>query len=158
MNPGSQQQEWTVITVRLWSREEVTKALAYIRVILRSLRENWLDMQQARLEIQRIDARPGRLDRKGMIHREETCAEADKSQTRLEEALLELLGLDIFCIDPAGGLALIPFRQNDELAWYLFELFCPNGVESWRYHSDPLEARRQLREIEQLFSLAPIQS
>jgi hypothetical protein len=56
--------------------------------------------------------------------------------------------MDVYCLDPAGGLALIPFRKGDNLAWYVADLFEPDGLRTWRYHHDPLSERRPITDAE----------
>ena len=50
----------------------------------------------------------------------------------------------MYCADPIAGLAFIPFVHNEQLAWYVYDLFEPNTIRSWRYHADPLTFRRML--------------
>jgi hypothetical protein len=142
----------------MWTYAEAVAALPYLRSIVRSLREHRLERQQARLRVQRIDARPGRPSRQLLLLRAEAGQEADRADERFDEALNELLALNVSCLDPANGLALIPFRQGDELAWFVFDLFAPRGLDAWRFHADPLSMRRQLGEpldtdlVDQVFS------
>jgi hypothetical protein len=142
----------------MWTYPEAVAALPYLRSVLRSLREHWLQWQQARLRVRRIDARPGRPDRHALIVRAEAGRDAERAEGQYEEALAELLALNISCLDPAKGLALIPFRQGDELAWYILDLFAPRGLDAWRLDSDPLPTRRPLGEpfdtalVDQVFS------
>jgi hypothetical protein len=70
--------------------------------------------------------------------------ELDEAGVRFEETIKELNAIDVCSLDPAQGLALIPFAKNDELAWYVFDLFAPQGMKAWRFHEDPLESRRPL--------------
>jgi len=133
-------------TLRLWTYAEAVKALPYLRAIVRSLRERWLHLQQVRLQVRRLDARPGRPDRQALISRAEAAQEAALAEGHFNEALRELEALDVYCLDPARGLALIPFRRGDDLAWFVFDLFAPQGLEAWRFHADPLETRRPLVE------------
>jgi hypothetical protein len=72
--------------------------------------------------------------------------ELEQAVIRLEETFVELKAIDVYCIDPVNGLALIPFGKGDELAWYVFDLFAPQGLEAWRLHGDPLEMRRPLEQ------------
>jgi hypothetical protein len=55
------------------------------------------------------------------------------AEGHFNEALRELEALDVYCLDPAKGLALIPFRQGDDLAWFVFDLFAPQGLDGWRF-------------------------
>jgi hypothetical protein len=135
------------IALRVWTYPEAVAALPYLRSVVRSLREHWLDWQQARLRVRRIDARPGRPGREVLLLRAEAGRDAKRAEERFEETLDELLALDVACLDPAKGLALIPFRQVDALAWFVFDLFAPRGLEAWRFHADPLPTRRPLAEL-----------
>ena len=133
------------ITLRLWTYTEAVKALPYLRALVRSLREHWLHLQRARLQAQRLDARPGRPDRQALILRAEAAREAELAEDSFHEALGELKALDVHLLDPACGLALIPFRRGDDLAWFVFDLFDARGLVGWRFHSDPLETLRKVR-------------
>jgi hypothetical protein len=103
-------------------------------------------LQLARQQIERLDSRPGRPDRQSLIRRAAAVQEVDQADTKLEETFDELEAIDVYCLDPAQGLALIPFGKGDELAWYVFDLFSPQGLEAWRFHGDPLETRRPLEQ------------
>lgn len=134
----------SAITIRLWTYVRALKAAPYLRVSIRSLRERWLLIQRLQREVQRIDARPGRPDRRIMISRAETLEDLEAAEQDFIETVNELLNLDVYCVDPVQGVALIPFAQDENLAWFVFELFAPEGLVAWRYHADPLEARRFL--------------
>jgi len=134
------------VSLRLWTYDEAIKALPYLRGVAQSLRDHWLEMQQAKSTVRQIDARPGRPDRRALIAREEADRQAERANDAFETAVNELLHLSVYCLDPIRGQALIPFRQGDELAWYVFDLFAPDGLESWRFHQDPVDTRRPLAE------------
>lgn len=144
MSEQRNQEAEATIALRLWTYAEAVKAVPYLRSIVRSLREHWLEAQRARLQVRRIDARPGRPDRQTLLWREAAEREAERAEESLEETLNELLALDVYGLDPVKGLALIPFRQGDDLAWFIFDLFAPHGLAGWRFQADPLETRRQL--------------
>ena len=59
----------------------------------------------------------------------------------------ELGRLDVYCIDALAGVAFIPFVHEDQLAWYVFDLFSETMLDAWRYHEDPLETRRPIAEV-----------
>jgi hypothetical protein len=133
--------------MQLWTYSQAQKAVSYLRSILRSLRNDWLKMQQEHRTLQRIDARPGRADRNLMIARQETSRNFELAKAQFDETWEELTSVNVYCLDPALGLAMLPFRQGDELAWFVFDLFSDEGVESWRFHSDPFEKRRSLADV-----------
>jgi hypothetical protein len=130
----------------LWNYAAALKAVPYFRAVVRSLREHWLQAQGARRQIERLDARPGRPDRQTVIQRAQAARDAEQAQREFAETLDELKVLDVYCLDPAQGLALIPFRQGNDLAWFVFDLFTPTGVEAWQLDTDPPERRRLLTE------------
>ena len=133
-------------TQRLWSYEAALRAVPYLRAVVRSLREDWLHLQSVRRQIQRLDSRPGQPDRQTLIRRAAAVQELDQADIKLEETFDELKAIDVYCLEPAQGLASIPFSKGNELAWYVFDLFSPQGLEAWRFHGDPLEKRRPLEQ------------
>jgi hypothetical protein len=136
----------SAITLRLWTYAEAVKALPYLRALVRSLRERWLHLQGVRREVAHLEARPGRPDRQALILRADAAREAELAGDSFHETLGELKALDVHSLDPARGLALIPFRWGDQLAWFAFDLFAPQGLDAWRFHTDALETRRPLPE------------
>jgi hypothetical protein len=149
------QQKKSVVKIRLWSYAEAVKGVPYLRTVLQSVREHWLDMRQAKRQLQRIDARPGRPDRRALIVRQEVEQESRSALARLEETFAELMKMSVYLLDPAGGVALIPFHGKTGMAWLVFDLFSPDGLDGWRYHTDPLETRRPMEEIQQQELTAP---
>jgi|SRR5262245_21606917 len=133
----------TLRAIRLWTYPEAAKALPYLRSITNSLRDHWLELQSKQLDAKRLQdiPRPGRRE---LIALEEASEDVRQAENKFEDALAELMKQDVFLLDPVQGLALIPFQQEEELAWYVFDGFAENAVTSWRYHKDPLETRRPM--------------
>jgi hypothetical protein len=142
MRKHDHQEAKSTSELRLWIHAEAVTAVPYLRALAGSLREHWLEMQQARRQIQRLDARPGRPDRQTLLLRESAGREAELAEDRVVETLHELTDLDVFCRDPAKGLILVPCQEGGDVAWFVFDLFAPQGQELSRFHADPLEARR----------------
>ena len=132
--------------LRLWTHADAEKALPYVRSIMGSLREHWLDVHRAKRHLRRLDRKPGRPDRTALLDRAHAAQDSDLAADRFDESLRELMALDIYCVDPVEGLALIPFRKGEELAWFVFDLFVPERLLTWRLHNDPMETRRPLTE------------
>jgi hypothetical protein len=132
--------------LRLWTHIDAEKALPYVRSIMGSLREHWLDVHRAKQHQRRLDRKSGRPSRAALLEREGATQDSDSAVDRFDESLGELMALDIYCVDPVEGLALIPFRKGEELAWFVFDLFLPERLETWRLHNDPMEMRRPLAE------------
>jgi hypothetical protein len=134
-------------TVRPWTYEQAISALPYVRSLVRAAREHRLHAQGHDLRAERLASRPGRPDRNALIAREDAREEARKENVRFEEALEELVAIDVYCVDPLGGVAFIPFVREDQLAWFVFDLFGRDALSGWRYHDDPVETRRPISEV-----------
>ena len=130
--------------MHLWSWDEVVKAIPYMTSIVGSLREHWLDVLTAERAIDKAADQHGPATRKQMIDQQTHQDEKQRAQVKFDDALEELTKMDVFLLDPIRGLALIPHRHDDELAWYIFDHFTPRGCIGWRYHSDPMDQCRPL--------------
>jgi hypothetical protein len=135
-------------TLQVWSLAQARNALPYITSVMNSLREQKLEAQAQQRRAQKLANRPGRPDRGSIIALEDARAAGRKAEEGFDNALHELHFLDIYCVDPIEGCALIPFVHDKQLAWFVYDLFAPDALRSWRYHSDPLETRRPLDELE----------
>jgi Uncharacterized conserved protein (DUF2203) len=134
-------------TIQVWTYDQARQVLPYVESIMRSLRERQLEAQEHHLSASRLADKPGRPDRATLVAREETLGAAHEAEARVHEALEELHTLDIYCLDPVQGLALIPFAQENQLAWYIFDLFDGDFLRYWRFHRDPLEMRRPIADV-----------
>jgi hypothetical protein len=131
-------------TLRLWTFEDAQAAVPYLSSVVRSIREHHLAILGKRRELQAIADRPGRPDRKVLIEEQEGRRELQRSEQEYQDALEELAELDVQPLDAGQGTALVPFVHDEQLAWYVFDLFDSQPIRSWRYQSDPDETRRKL--------------
>jgi hypothetical protein len=76
--------------------------------------------------------------------RQNASLEAELTQERFNQTLAELKAIHARSIDPARGLAWIPFREGDELAWIILDLFAPQPLAGWRLQGDPVDTLRPL--------------
>ena len=134
-------------TISLWDYPRAHKALPYLRSVAQSLRDHWLDVQGKRLQVTRLSCQPGRPDRTALISGELAAEEKAQAEDRFTDALNELVGIDVYLFDPVRGLAFIPFQREQELAWFVFDLFDSDDLKTWRFHKDPLEMRRPIAEV-----------
>ena len=130
--------------MRLWDWSEATKAAPYLRSVIGSLREHWLEVLNAERQLQLSTNKKCPARRRQLLDEQTRQDDRQRAQTKFDDALHELNNVDVFLLDPAKGLALIPFRKEDDLAWYVFDHFAAPGVIGWRYHSDPIEECRAL--------------
>ena len=147
--PSNEKSTASKNTLRLWTYTEAQAAIPYLASLMRSLREHRLEAQRLRLEAQRLAAKPGRPDRAALLIHQEAIRAASDAEGRFQEALEELQALDIYCFDAIRGQALVPFVQNKQLAWFIYDLFDSEPLLFWRYHSDPLDRRRPVSEAKE---------
>lgn len=133
-------------TIQPWTYEQACRVLPYLRSIVGSIREHRLDALSEHVRVRRLQERSGRPDRSLLLEMETTTRAARAADDRFQTALEELHTLDIYCLDPLRGEAIIPFVHDNQLAWYVFDLFDDEPFRFWRYHSDPLEKRRPIAE------------
>src|SRR5262245_45838480 len=100
--------------IRLWTLPQAHKALPYLRSITGSLRDHWLEAQGKRVDLTRMHRALGRPDRTKIIAEELACEEKSEAEERFSEDLQELMGLDVYLLDPLRGLAFIPFQKDSE--------------------------------------------
>lgn len=129
-------------TIQTWTYEQAQAAAPYVSSILRSLREHALEALLYYRRAKRIADRPGRPNRSAIIAQQEAEREARRADDRFHDDLAELQEVDIYILDPIQGSALVPFVYNDQLAWYIFDLFDAQPLRFWRYQSDPDDTRR----------------
>jgi hypothetical protein len=134
-------------TIHVWTYEQARQAQPYVASILRSLREAYLDARIHERARKRLAQRPGRPTRVDLIDQDEAGRGAERGYARLQEVLQELQELDLYSLDPLGGVALIPVLHDNQLAWLVFELFADDPLRFWRFHKDSLDTRRPVAEM-----------
>jgi len=134
-------------TLQVWTYEQARSVIPYVRSIMKSLRDIQIESQNHSLRAERLAKRAGRPDRDRIINQQEALESADEASERFRRTLADLHDLDIYCLDAIRGLALIPFAQNKQLAWYVFDLFDKDPLLHWRFHDDPLETRRSVADL-----------
>jgi len=132
--------------IRTWTYAQAMAALPYVASVMRSVRERRLEAVRLQLQGRRLARAPGRADRSKIIAQEEAAHAVRLAEDRFQEAIEELEPLDIYCLHPIHGEALVPFVHDEQLAWFVFDLFEPDHLRFWRYHSDALETRRPIAE------------
>jgi hypothetical protein len=145
-HPKKAKQRATALQV--WTFAQAQAAVPYIASIVRSIREHALEALNQANTARRIASQPGRPDRDTLIAQQEAEQAAHRSDDRFQEAVNELQNLDIYCLDPIQGLVLIPFVQDEQLAWYIFDLHDAPQLRFWRFQSDPEDTRRPITPLQ----------
>src|SRR5579872_871217 len=136
-----------VTTLKIWEYLDACKAVPYLRSLVQSLREGWLQLRQSQRAVERAQACPRRPNRDAFIQLEESQRDLLRAEAGLEEIVGEMILVSVYSIDSGAGLAVISFLYGELLVWYVFDLFDPEGFVGWRLHSNPLETRRPLAEL-----------
>ncbi len=136
-------------TVPVWTYAQAKSASPYLASIMRSVRDHHIDAHRHELDAKQLAEAPGRPDRKSLIAYADATQESGRARDRLAEALDELHCLGIDCLDPVQGTALIPFANEKQLAWFIYDLFDDEPLRFWRLHNDPLETRRPIETIKE---------
>jgi uncharacterized protein DUF2203 len=130
--------------IQVWTFAQAQTAVPYISSIVRSLREYALDLQKNKLLLEKLGQLSGRPKRDTLIAEQDARAEMSRAEHDLQDAADELQALDIYTLDPIRGQALVPFVHDEQLAWYIFDLFDASPFRFWRFQSDPDETRRPI--------------
>ncbi|MFO0866863.1 MAG: DUF2203 family protein [Gemmataceae bacterium] len=138
--------------IRLWTLPQADHAVPYLRSVVTSLRDSWLDAQKERLRKDRLAKE--KPDRSHLMALEDAKNDFTKARDSVQDAVRELRRIDVFPLDPIHGTVLIPFQKEDNLAWYVFDLFDEKGLAGWRYHQDPIEQRRPMTEVDKVLPQA----
>jgi hypothetical protein len=131
-------------TIHVWTYAQAQAATPYIASVVRSIREHALEALSQQRLARRLADRPGRPDRAAIIEQQEAEAAARRADEQFQDAVNELQDLDIYCLDPLQGQVLVPFVHDEQLAWYIFDLFDTPPFRFWRFQSDPDDTRRPI--------------
>jgi len=135
-------------TLRVWTYAQAQAARPYVASVVSSLREHGLEALAQQQRARALATRPGRPDRDTLIAQQDAERLGREAEDRFQDAVAELQELDIYSLDPLKGLALIPFIHNDQLAWYVFDLFDPQPFRFWRFQTDPEDTRRPVTALQ----------
>ncbi len=133
---------------QLWTYARAQGACPYVRSVVASLREHFLAVQSASRRLAQLEQKPGRPDRQTLITQHEIRQELHKAQEQLDDATADLDSLNIFVLHPVQGQVLLPFVHNDQLAWYVFDLFDARPLRFWRFQDDSLDTRRPITSLQ----------
>lgn len=133
-------------TIQVWTYEQARSLVPYLTSILDSMREARLEAQAHAGRVKKLEARPGRADRTLLLDLESEKTKSREAEERFHKAQEELQQLDVYCVHPVQGLALIPFVNEDQLAWFIFDRFDTEPLRYWRYHLDPVGVKHPIEE------------
>lgn len=130
--------------VQVWSYGQTIKALPYLLEVLRSLRENYLEMRFANHRLMKIDKSAKKPDRSVFIAKQDAQMECDVTSSKVAQDVAELESMGMVVVSPENAIIGIPFIEEDQLAWFIFSLFEKDYLVGWRFTSDPQDTRRTI--------------
>src|SRR5262249_3441358 len=107
-------------TIHPYTFTQAQRVLPYLRSIVQSLRDHHLEARARQREARLLLSRPGRPNRDTLVALAEAQQAARAAEDRFQHSLDELHTLDIYCLDPVRGEAIIPFVHDNQLAWFIF--------------------------------------
>jgi len=140
--------------MHLWTRSDAVKAVPYLRSIIASLRECYLEVMNAERQVKLANQKKSATRLQQILDQEKRDDDLERARTKFNDALDELTKVGVFLLEPVHGFALIPFRKGDDLAWYVFDLFATSGLVGWRNHSDPIDACRDMSSLDEAVAVA----
>jgi hypothetical protein len=135
--------------IQVWTLTQAESAVPYISSIVRSLREHALDVHRLKLTLGKLNQLSGRPKRDTLIAEQEMKQDLSRAEQEFQDAADELQALDVYTLDPIRGQALVPFVHDEQLAWYIFDVYDANPFRFWRFQSDPEETRRPITSKQQ---------
>lgn len=136
-------------TLQVWSLNQARSAIPYLTSVIRSMRDFALQSKSCRHRVVCLARQHGRPTRANLIALQEAERDAREAETRYLDASADLEALDVFTLDPIRGQALIPFVHEEQLAWFVFDLFEPKPLRFWRFQADPDDTRRPITPTQQ---------
>jgi hypothetical protein len=131
-------------TIQVWTLEKARSLQPYLISIIDSMREARLEGQAHATRVAKLGARHGRPKRDQIIEIADEKTMVEEASERFRMAQEELQQLDVYCIHPVQGWALIPFVNEEQLAWFIFDRFAQDPLRFWRYNVDPLDVQRAI--------------
>jgi hypothetical protein len=134
-------------TIPVWTYEQARKAVPYLTSVMQTVREYRIEAKRHYRKARQLAHAPGRPDRAALMAHQDSLHEGRRANDRFHEALNELHAMGVYCLDPVRGESLVPFAHGQQLAWFVFDMFDPDPLRFWRFHSDPLDKRRPIGEL-----------
>jgi hypothetical protein len=128
--------------IQIYTYAQAQSVAPYLAAVVRSLRDHTVEALACRRRLARLEGRPGRPGRDALIARQDLERQAARAEDNLRDAALELQALDVYPLDPVRGQALVPFVHEEQLAWFVFDLFDEQPLQFWRFQTDPEDTRR----------------
>lgn len=139
-----------MIRLHPWTLERARSAGGYLRQVLGSLREAYLDHAAAAHRLNKLEHRPGKVDTKTLLDIEAQKSNLETHHNRIVEAVTEMAAMGAVPGPMYQGIAFLPVVNNKRLAWLIVDLFDDATLVGWRWHGEPESVKRPISDWEAL--------
>ncbi len=139
-----------VVQLNPWTLMRARSAVNYLRQVLGSLREAYLEHRNASHRLHKLEHRPGRQNTALLVDIDDCKKLQNDSHARIVESVSELAALGAVPGPMHQGIAFLPVVNNKRLAWLIVDIFDDATLSGWRWHGEPESIKRPIREWEAL--------
>ncbi len=139
-----------MIRLNPWTLERARLAGRYLRQVLGSLREAYLDHAAAAHRLNKLEHRHGKADTKILLDMEAQKTSLESNHNRIVEAVSEMAAIGAVPGPMHKGIAFLPVVNNKRLAWLIVDLFDESTLAGWRWHGEPESVKHPISEWEAL--------
>ena len=139
-----------MIRLNPWTLERARSAGRYLRQVLGSLREAYLDHAAAAHRLNKLEHRHGKADTKILLDMDAQKTSLETHHNRIVEAVTEMAAIGAVPGPMHQGIAFLPVVNNKRLAWLIVDLFDDATLAGWRWHGEPESVKHPISEWEAL--------
>ncbi len=139
-----------MIRLHPWTLARARSASQYLRQVLGSLRDAFLDHAAAGHRIQKLEHRHGKANTKILLELVDQKANLQSHYLRIVEAVTEMAAIGAVPGPMHQGIGFLPVVNNQRLAWLIVDLFDEATLAGWRWHGEPEDIKRPIAEWESL--------
>jgi len=139
-----------MIRLNPWTLERARSASAYLRQVLGSLREAYLDHAAAAHRLNKLEHRHGKADTKFLMEMDTQRNNLETHHNRIVEAVTEMAAIGAVPGPMHQGIAFLPVVNSKRLAWLIVDLFDEATLAGWRWHGESESVKRPISEWEAL--------
>lgn len=139
-----------MVQLNPWTLLRARSATPYLRQVVASLREAYLEHRASAQRVEKLEHRHGRQTTTLLVDIDDSKKLRHDSHERIVEAVSELATLGAVPGPMHQGIAFLPVVNNKRLAWLIVDIFDDATLSGWRWHGEPESIKRPISEWEAL--------
>jgi len=144
-----------MVQLNPWTLSRARSATIYLKQVLTSLREAYLDHRSASHRLEKLEHKHGRPNTATLVAIEDSKRSCGETHDRIVEAVTELASMGAVPGPMHQGIAFLPVVNNHRLAWLIVDIFDDSVLSGWRWHGEPEGIKRPISEWEALNGWLP---